>query len=647
MRVTSDSIGLSALTAFVEGTARAHGEGFFAALTRNLAQTLEVHDAVVTEFIEPHKVRTLACWSGGRLIPNEERDVAGTPCEAVLAGEFRHHLTGVARQYPKWEKGADSYIGMPLKSEGGSVLGHLCARDAAPMPLSPAQLLLFEAFGASAATELRRLRTERNARATEERLRDLFEEAPIAYVLENLDSTFIRANRTAMRILGLRPDEVKGFKGASLVPDTPDAQRRVREALVSVGAGTDTSGVVLELRRKDNGKPIFIQWWSRPDPGGQYTRTMFLDVTDRILMEREQSRLQAENLYLQEEIKSVHNFEEIIGANAGLLRVLENVQRVAPTDTSVLVCGETGTGKELIARAIHSTSRRAGKPFIKLNCAALPAGLVESELFGHERGAFSGAIQKRIGRFELANNGTIFLDEIGEMPLDVQTKLLRVLQEYEFERVGSSHTTKVDVRVIAATNRDLARAVCDGSFRQDLYYRLSVFPVTLPPLRERREDIPLLVRFFAQKYGPRVGRRVESIDAATMQRLVEYPWPGNIRELENFIERALILTNSSVLHVGAETLGPGAPLARPPSTLPAPPQPHAPLTSSASPPADTPQPELTSLAAVQREHILRVLQAAGWVIEGGRGAAARLGVKPATLRFRMKKFGITRSGERS
>ena len=644
--MVSDSIGLPALTAFVEGTARAPGEGFFAALTRNLAQMLEVRDANVTELVEPRKVRTLARWSAGQLIGSEERDVAGTPCEAVVAGEFRHYPSGVARQYPKCGTGVDSYIGMPLKSEAGAVLGHLCAWDGAPMSLAPAQLLLFEAFAASAAAELRRLLTERNTRATEERLRDLFDEAPIAYVHEDLDSRFIRANRTALRILGVRPDEVKGFRGLSLVPDTPEAKRRAREAFASIGAGTDTSGVVLELSRKDNGKPVFIQWWSRPDPSGQYTRTMFVDITERVLMEREQARLQAENVYLQEEIKSVHNFEEIIGASAGLLQVLENVRLVAPTDASVLICGETGTGKELIARAIHSASRRAGKPFIKLNCAALPAGLVESELFGHERGAFSGAIQKRIGRFELANNGTIFLDEIGEMPLDVQTKLLRVLQEYEFERVGSSHTTKVDVRVIAATNRDLARAVGDGSFRQDLYYRLSVFPVTLPPLRERLEDIPLLVRFFAQKYGPRVGRRVESIDAATMQRLIEYPWPGNIRELENLIERALILASSSVLHVGPEILGPGAPLIRPPSTGLAAPQPQVPETAAALPAADAPQKELTSLAAVQREHILRVLQAVGWVIEGERGAAARLGVKPATLRFRMKKFGISRSVER-
>src|SRR6516225_5421760 len=392
--------------------------------------------------------------------------------------------------------------------------------------------------------------------ASEERFRDLFDEAPIAYVHEGLDSRFIRANRTALRILGVTPDEAaRGFKGLSLVPDTPEAKLRAREAFESIGKGTDTSGVVLELRRKADGRQVFIQWWSRPDPEGQFTRTMFIDITDRVLLEREQARLRAQNVYLQEEIKSVHNFEEIIGASAGLLKVLEGVARVAPTDSTVLVCGETGTGKELIARAIHSGSRRVDKPFIKLNCAALPAGLIESELFGHERGAFSGAIQRRTGRFELAHHGTIFLDEIGEMPLEVQAKLLRVLQEREFERVGSSQTTRVDVRIVAASNRDLAKAVRAGEFREDLYYRLNVFPVTLPPLRERPEDIPLLVKFFVQKYSPRVGRRIDSIDPETMQRLLAYPWPGNIRELENLIERALILADSNVLHVEPEILG--------------------------------------------------------------------------------------------
>jgi formate hydrogenlyase transcriptional activator len=244
-----------------------------------------------------------------------------------------------------------------------------------------------------------------------------------------------------------------------------------------------------------------------------------------------------------EEIKSVHNFEEMVGSSPGLVGVLRDVHRVAPTDATVLIMGETGTGKELVARATHSGSNRADKPFIKINCAALPAGLIESELFGHERGAFSGAIQRRIGRFELANGGTIFLDEIGEVSGDVQVQLLRVLQEQEFERIGGNQTIKCDVRVIAATNRDLPMAVASGAFRAGLFYRLNVFPVKLPPLRDRAEDIPLLAQFFVQRYASKVGRQVNAIEGKTIDRLLRYDWPGNIRELENIVPRALILSS--------------------------------------------------------------------------------------------------------
>jgi len=634
---------LPALRALVEGTARV-GKDFFPTLLRHLTEALHVREAVACELIAPQRVRTIARWADGKLAENFDRDAPGTPCAAVLAGELRHYPADVGEAFPRCVAlGIDSYVGAPLKAEDGVVLGHLYACDALPMPLSPEQLLIFQAFAAQAAAELRRRHAEQQARKNEERFRDLFDEAPIAYVHEGLDSRFIRANRTALRILGVTPDEAaRGFKGLSLVPDTPEAKLRAREAFESIGKGTDTSGVVLELRRKADGRQVFIQWWSRPDPDGQYTRTMFIDITDRVLLEREQARLRAQNVYLQEEIKSVHNFEEIIGASAGLLKVLEGVARVAPTDSTVLVCGETGTGKELIARAIHSGSRRVDKPFIKLNCAALPAGLVESELFGHERGAFSGAIQRRTGRFELAHHGTIFLDEIGEMPLEVQAKLLRVLQEREFERVGSSQTTRVDVRIVAASNRDLAKAVRAGEFREDLYYRLNVFPVTLPPLRERPEDIPLLVKFFVQKYAPRVGRRIDSIDPETMQRLLAYPWPGNIRELENLIERALILADSSVLHVEPEILGGSSVFRGAKDGTPA----TAPPQSTTQPDAPTAPDADSSLVAVQREHILQVLHATGWVIEGEHGAAMRLGIKPATLRFRMKKFGICRGSER-
>ena len=274
--------------------------------------------------------------------------------------------------------------------------------------------------------------------------------------------------------------------------------------------------------------------------------SIWVDVTDRVLAQAESARLAEQNLYLQQELKSVHNFEEIVGRSPALVAVLDKVRRVAPTDATVLIYGETGTGKELIARAIHSASQRSDKPLIKINCAALPAGLVESELFGHEKGAFTGAIARRTGRFELADGGTIFLDEIGELPADTQAKLLRVLQEHEFDLVGGTSKT-VDVRVIAATNRDLLKAVHEKAFREDLYYRLSVFPIRLPPLRERAEDIPMLAMFLLEKFALRVGRRFEGFAPRVLPRLAAYPWPGNVRELENILERAVILSAGPLL----------------------------------------------------------------------------------------------------
>jgi PAS domain S-box-containing protein len=640
---------IAGLRTLLEGTARP-GRDFFPTLLRSLTEALHVREAGVGELLAPDRIRTIARWVEGRLAENGELQTAGTPCEAVLAGELCYYPRGLAKAFPQFAASADSYIGAPLRSEDDAVIGHLYASDPSTMELTEPQRLLFEAFAVQAAAELRRRHAEERAGEDEQHFRDLFEEAPIAYVSEMLDSHFIHANRAALKILGLRPDEAAhAFRGLSLVPDLPEAKARAREALAAMAKGTDSNGLMLELRRKNDGRQIFIQWWSRPDPKGEYTRTMFIDITDRVLLEREQSQLHAQNIYLQEEIKSDHNFEEIIGASAKLLKVLAGVQRVAPTDATVLVCGETGTGKELIARAIHSASRRADKPFIKLNCAALPAGLVESELFGHERGAFSGAVQRRTGRFELANHGTIFLDEIGEMPLEVQAKLLRVLQEGEFERVGSSQTTKVDVRIVAASNRDLAKAVCAGLFREDLYYRLNVFPLIVPPLRERSEDIPLLIRFFVQKYTPRLGRRIESIDPQTMQRLVAYPWPGNIRELENLIERALILSDSGVLHIEPDILG-SAVIRRGLKDTSVKPQALAAESAvrefPAQPDGVDADPQAT-LVAVQRRHILQTLRLTGWVIEGERGAAARLGMKPGTLRYRMKKFGIDRSSDQS
>jgi formate hydrogenlyase transcriptional activator len=549
----------------------------------------------------------------------------------VARGNLCHYPIGVAKRFPTdlplTEMGIESYLGVPLVSPDGRNLGHLCVFDPKPMPEEPRNLLIFRIIAARAATELTRLRLEKTLAESEQRFRDLYEEAPIAYVKEDLESRFISANRAAMRILGVKPEEVPGTVGISLIPNTPDAQRRVKEAFESIGRGTDTSGVVLELRRKDNGKPIWIQWWSKPEPGGKYTRTMFVDITERVLVEQEKNRLAAQNVYLQEEIKSVHNFEEIVGQSPAVLDVIGKVNRVAKTDASVLITGETGTGKELFARAIHSASGRRDKPLIKLNCAALPSSLVESELFGHEKGAFSGAINRRIGRFELAQGGTIFLDEIGEVQLDVQVKLLRVLQEREFERVGGAEPVKVDVRVIAATNRDLVKAIREGKFREDLFYRLNVFPLTLPPLRDRVGDVPLLVQFLVGKFGCRVGRRIEAIEKTTMERLIHYRWPGNIRELENILERAIILSNGSTLAIDPEVFG-----ATPKDTTPAP----------ESLPALGNRQAGDSMEAIERNHILAVLAQTNWVVEGPRGAAKILDLHPNTLRSRMKKLGIKR-----
>jgi formate hydrogenlyase transcriptional activator len=339
-------------------------------------------------------------------------------------------------------------------------------------------------------------------------------------------------------------------------------------------------------------------------------------------------QLAKENLYLQDEIRTEHNFEEIVGESLALKRILEQLKTVAPTDSTILILGETGTGKELIARAIHNLSSRRERPLVKVNCAAIPTGLLESELFGHEKGAFTGAIAQRIGRFELANGGTLFLDEVGDIPLELQPKLLRVLQEQEFERLGSAKTIRVNVRMVAATNADLTQKVANNQFRLDLYYRLNVFPIVIPPLRERKEDIPVLVRYFAQKYAQRMKKPIDTIPSKAMSALVDYHWPGNVRELENFIERAVILSRGSQLEIPLSEFKQQTKL-----TL-------ADVRSSLSP-ADPPN-SLSTLEEAEREHILSALNETNWVIGGAVGAAARLGMKRTTLQSLMRRLGIAR-----
>jgi chemotaxis protein methyltransferase CheR len=339
-------------------------------------------------------------------------------------------------------------------------------------------------------------------------------------------------------------------------------------------------------------------------------RKAFLEI------KRLKDRLLAECTYLREEIKFEHNFEEIISQSDALKHVLFKVKQIAATDTTVLILGETGTGKELVARAVHNWSSRKNRPLVKVSCATLPANLIESELFGHEKGAFTNARNRQVGRFELAADATLFLDEIGELPLELQSRLLRVLQDGEFERLGSPRTLKVDVRIIAATNRNLEEEVRNGQFRKDLWYRLNVFPITVPPLRDRTEDIPLLVGFFVQKFGKKLGKQIKTTPSSLMNTLQKYPWSGNVRELENVIERAVINTQGPELRL-AENLA----------------------TFQAEDPAES---QKVGLEEVERDYIVRILEERHWKIEGIDGAAKVLNLNPSTLRGRIRKFGIRR-----
>jgi len=460
---------------------------------------------------------------------------------------------------------------------------------------------------------------EEALRRSEEHARMLFEFSPDAVLVCDPEGRVREANARVETLFGYQREELLGQAVELLVPERFRAahpkhrEDYAREPCVRpMGAGLELYGC-----RKDGSEfPVDILLGPAESRDGRAVFVVVRDLSERKRYEEALQRSEEEKRYLEEELITTHHFDEIIGNAPGLKRVLKNVETVAPMDATVLILGETGTGKELIARAIHNLSTRRERAFVKLNCSAIPAGLLESELFGHEKGAFTGAIAQKIGRLELAHQGTLFLDEIGDLPLELQPKILRALQEKEFERLGGTRTIPVNVRLVAATNRNLTKMVEQREFRSDLYYRLKVFPIDIPPLRERVEDIPLLVKYFVTQHARRMNRPIETIPPETMRALTRWRWPGNVRELENFIERAVILSPGSVLR---------APLAE----LELAPEPASEST--------------TNLHEAEREHILRVLREAKGMLSGPSGAAERLGLKRTTLNSKLKKLGIKRS----
>jgi formate hydrogenlyase transcriptional activator len=615
------------------------------------------------------KVRMLAFWQGEDFGNNIEFPLAGTPCQAVIQGNASSYPDCLQVLFPEDEGlvalGAQSYAGVPLTNAVGSILGHLVVIDDKPRVFSEQAFSLLRIFATRAGAELERKHGGDALRRSQERLRTLLDinnaivskltREELFTAISEVLARMIKFDRLALSMYDPESDVLRivtyagPYRREDYTPigreldlnDSPagraflsqkpvlrrdlESERETSSEERAYGHGfRSLCALPVTVRGRRIGA-ITVGSLAK----NQYTEddAEFLrEIANQIAIavdnmrsheetEALKARFQAETVYLQEEIKTEHNFEEIIGQSAPLRLLLHNLEQVAPTEATVLIQGETGTGKELLARAVHDRSRRKDRPLVKVNCGSIPAGLVESELFGHERGAFTGATQRRVGRFELAHGGTIFLDEVTELPIDTQVKLLRVLQEGEFERVGSNQTIKVDVRVIAATNRDLREIVKNGSFRSDLFYRLNVFPLTVPALRERRDDIPLLVNFFLSKFGKKLGREVRGVSQKSMDSLIRYDWPGNVRELQNIVERAVVLAGGPIVQVDDSMMRVDA------------------AQASA----------LDTLENTERNHILRALNETNWVVHGKRGAAEILGLNPSTLRSRMEKLGIKRS----
>ncbi|MCA9472380.1 MAG: sigma 54-interacting transcriptional regulator [Nitrospirales bacterium] len=604
------------------GTTSTIGPAFFRSLVEHVAAAFESRYAFVAELRERgSRVRTLAFWTPDGIIPNTEYDIAHTPCERILNGKVCHFPENVSSHFPHDrhldELQVESYLAIPITDPSEKVIGHLAILDHNPISIQPHSLPVLKIFAARAAAELQRQSAETAIRAVKEQLEHIMASAMDGIITVDEHQMVTVFNQAAESMFQCSEKDAIGYSLARFIPERFRLvlQEYIQRTDASHEPQTPVPQLPILYGLRGDGKEIPLEAsLSQVNVGGKRLFTIILrDLTERYRAKATINKLQQTRKYLQEEINTELKFQNMVGQSLAMKKIFKLVQSVAPTDTLTLVTGETGTGKELLTRAIHNLSHRKKEMFIKVNCAAIPAGLIESELFGHEKGAFTGAISRHIGRFELAHKGTLFLDEIGELPLTLQGKLLHVLEAGAFERVGGTRTIKANVRVIAATNRVLAHAVQQGQFRQDLFYRLNVFTLHIPPLRDRKEDIPLLAEFFLQIYNTKLGKSITKIPESVMASLSAYHWPGNVRELEHVIERAVLisegtdLANVEGLHSSVETANPGL---------------------------------FPTLEDIEREHILKALHVTNWRISGPKGAAKLLGLKRTTLDSKIDKLGI-------
>jgi PAS domain S-box-containing protein len=627
-----------ALRKILEGTASHTGKEFFHALVMNLAEALNTKGAWVAEYIElKQRLRALSFILDDQMIEGYEYDIKDTPCEVAIENKQIVHIPeNSIRLFPddpdfaKYEP--MSYLGAPLLDQDGSVLGHLAVLDSRVMPEISRNMAIFSIFAERAASELRRLRVDLQLRNHEEQLSRLFNSAMDAIIEMDPDLIITQVNPAAQQLFenGSHNEMIHSSFQQYLVSESAAKLKNLAHSIINMPVSHRSLWIPGGLKGVNHNGDTFqfeATFSCYIHRKNYYFNLILRNVNARIEAEKRIEILSAETEYLRQELEEIHPTDDIIGKSKVISHLLNEIHQVASTDATVLISGETGTGKELVARAIHNHSSRKDKPLIKVNCASIPENLIESEFFGHTRGAFTGATEQREGRFALADGGTIFLDEIGDLPTPLQSKLLRVLQEGEFEPVGSSHTKKVDCRVIAATNRDLKKMIREGGFRADLYYRLNVFPIFVPSLKERENDVLLLADFFVQRYSQSIGRMIKPLTEADKTHLKSYKWPGNVRELQNVIERAVITSTDGTLNLISLLSG------------------YEHITGNINFTSSFEIEVLTEkeLKEIERKNMIQALNFTGWRISGESGAASLIGIPPSTFSSRMKNLGIQRN----